>query len=154
MPASTVVAIYLAPEQGAPTKAVSEVAAAPEQGLAGDRKFIDSPDSQQPSNRQITLIESEEIDAFNDTFAAGMSAGEFRRQLVTQGVRLNDLVDREFMVGHVRLRGTMLCEPCQYLADMTTSDLLPGLVGRGGLCAQILTSGTIRAGDVILIDAE
>jgi MOSC domain-containing protein YiiM len=149
----SVVSIHLAPDRGAATAEVDAVQAQSERGLVGDRKYIASPDGADPSIRQLTLIECEEIDTFNTTFAAGMAPGEFRRQIVTRGVRLNDLVDREFMVGDVRVRGTMLCEPCKYLAEMTSSDLLPGLVGCGGLCAQILTSGTIHPGDAILVDS-
>ena len=154
MSQATVISIFTAPKRGAPTAEMDAVEAVARQGLLGDRKFIAQPDAANRSRRELTLIEAEQIETFNEAFQAGMSPGAFRRQIVTRGVRLNELVDREFTVGDVRVRGTMLCEPCQYLADSTTSDLLPGLVGRGGLCAQILTSGTIRPGDAILAGGE
>jgi MOSC domain-containing protein YiiM len=64
-------------------------------------------------------------------------------------VPLNHLVDREFWVGPVRMRGTRLCEPCKYLEGLTQRGVMSGLVHRGGLRALILTEGIIRAGDVV-----
>ena len=152
---ASVVSIFVAPDRGEPCTEVSEIEAKVEQGLEGDRKFIASPSADEPSKRQLTLIEIEEIERFNAMEQVDpMQPSEFRRQIVTTGVRLNDLADREFLVGDVRVRGTMLCEPCKYLSKLTGRDVLRGLAGRGGLCAQILTSGTIRQGDVIRVDAE
>jgi MOSC domain-containing protein YiiM len=67
-------------------------------------------------------------------------------------VPLNHLVDKEFHVGEVRLRGVRLCEPCQHLAGLTQPRVLPALVHRGGLRAEILTDGYIRTGDPIFVD--
>ncbi|MCG8585897.1 MAG: MOSC domain-containing protein [Pirellulales bacterium] len=149
-----VVAIYVAPERGAPTVEVDMIDVVAAQGVVGDRKFIDAPDEDKPSRRQLTLIEAEEIEAFNDSFDAGMAAGDFRRQVVTRGIRLNDFVNREFAVGNVRLRGTMLCEPCKYLAQKTHRQLLWGLKGRGGLCAEVLEGGKVSTGDAISIERD
>jgi MOSC domain-containing protein YiiM len=77
------------------------------------------------------------------------SPGAARRNLVTRGVPLNHLVGREFQVGGVRLRGTRLCEPCQYLEGLTTKGVLAGLIHRGGLRADIVSGGTIRVGDLV-----
>ena len=62
---------------------------------------------------------------------------------------LNHLVGLEFRVGQVTLRGVRLCEPCQYLANMTDARLLPALVHRGGLRAEIINEGDIQVGDPI-----
>jgi MOSC domain-containing protein YiiM len=42
-----------------------------------------------------------------------------------------------------------LCEPCAHLARLSHQRVLPGLVHRGGLRAQILSEGLIRSGDPI-----
>lgn len=144
-----VLSIHVASASAAATVQVDDVRAEAERGLVGDRKYIDSPKADNPSRRQITLIEAENIEQFNDAVDEPVTPGELRRQVVTQGVRLNDLVDQEFYVGEVRVRGTMLCEPCEYLAQLISRPVLYHLKGRGGLCAQILTSGTIRRGDAI-----
>jgi MOSC domain-containing protein YiiM len=59
------------------------------------------------------------------------------------------LVGKEFQVGDVRLVGIRLCEPCNYLEEMTTKRLLVGLVHRGGLRANVITRGVIRVGDSV-----
>ena len=67
-----------------------------------------------------------------------------------RGVPLNHLVAREFRVGEATLRGVELCEPCKHVVDVADiKGLLPTLVHRGGLHAQILSGGLIRAGDAI-----
>ena len=72
----------------------------------------------------------------------------FRRNLVTEGVQLNNLVGETFYVGEIRLRGHELCEPCRYLQDrLKVTDLVKRLTHKGGLCCEVLTGGTIRSGD-------
>jgi MOSC domain-containing protein YiiM len=78
-----------------------------------------------------------------------LDPSETRRNILTRGVRLNDLVGREFSVGEVRLRGIRLCEPCSHLAGLTGRNVIPAFTHRGGLRAQILSGGTIRVGDGI-----
>jgi MOSC domain-containing protein YiiM len=100
--------------------------------------------------RQITLIEAEAIEALERELGMVLEPGETRRNLITRGVALNHLVGREFSVGEVRLRGYELCEPCGTLARMTGKpQILPGLVHRGGLRAEILEGGVIRVGDSV-----
>ncbi len=66
-----------------------------------------------------------------------------------RGVPLNHLVGREFQIGPVRLRGIKLCEPCGHLEKMTVPGIEKALLHRGGLRAEILTSGTLRPGDPV-----
>jgi MOSC domain-containing protein YiiM len=68
-------------------------------------------------------------------------------------VRLNDLVGREFTVGGVRCVGVELCEPCLHLESLTRPGIIDELVHRGGLNADILSSGTIAVGDPVLLPA-
>jgi MOSC domain-containing protein YiiM len=131
----------------------SEVRAVPGRGLEGDRYFggrgTFSPHPQKP-DFEITLIEKEKIEAFALESGLPFTASQARRNLVTEGVDLNALVGREFLVGEVRVRGVRLCEPCSYLAKTTFPETLRGLVHKGGLRAQILTAGTIRIGDAVI----
>jgi len=64
-------------------------------------------------------------------------------------VALNHLVDREFKIGEVILRGTRLCDPCSHLEKLTRKDVMRGLIHRGGLRAEIISGGTLRPGDTI-----
>ena len=148
--AGSVVSIHLARVEGAPTFAVPEVRAVAGAGLEGDRNFqppgVDGPGPE----REVTLIQQEALDAVAREHGIQLAPGEHRRNLVTLGVPLNDLVGQEFQVGSVRLLGLELCEPCNYLEGLTGKPgLLRALVHRGGLGARILDGGVLRVGDPV-----
>jgi MOSC domain-containing protein YiiM len=145
-----VVSLHLAGEASAPMQTVTEAHAVPGRGLEGDRYFAGTGFySNKPSagGREVTLIETEAVEALDD--GVKLSAADSRRNIATAGVPLNHLVNREFHVGSVRMRGVRLCEPCQHLEELTRTGVMRGLVHRGGLRAQILTEGVIRAGDAV-----
>jgi len=131
--------------------AVDEVRAVAGKGLQGDRylnqtgKFSDRPG---PA-RQLTLIELESLEALQTENATTLSPLESRRNIVTRGVPLNHLVNRRFRLGEVVARGIRLCEPCEYLEEITQKKVISGLMHRGGLRAEILEGGTVRIGDPI-----
>lgn len=147
-----IIQILTASSPDAPMESRPEVRAVPGKGLEGDRYFdcvgTFSPYPQKP-DFEVTLIEQENVDAFAEASGLDFTAEMARRNIVTTGVRLNDLVDREFTVGDVRLKGCRLCEPCDYLSKQTHPDVLKGLLHKGGLRAQILTEGVIAVGDTI-----
>jgi len=144
MAQGSVEAIGISGEHSAPVTTVREVRAVAGRGLEGDRNF----DRGEPG-REVTLIEAEAIDDLARAHGVELSYVDARRNIVTRGVSLNDLVDKEFTVGEVRIKGVKLSEPCQHLAGLTDQKVLRGLVHRGGLSAQILSDGTIRVGDTI-----
>ncbi|MGI0149331.1 MAG: MOSC domain-containing protein [Thermoplasmata archaeon] len=148
--------IHIADTREAPMRSVEWVRAIPGKGLEGDRYFNASGTySDRPGPwREITLIESEAIEAMARDNEVSIRAGDARRNVVTIGVALNHLVGHEFLVGQVRLRGIRLCEPCSHLEGLTRRSVLGGLVHRGGLRAQILTEGKIRIGDRIAPAAD
>ena len=128
------------------------VRALPGKGLEGDRYFLGtgtfSPKPQK-ADFELTLIEYEKIAAFAAELGIAFSGMDARRNVVTKGVNLNELVGQEFYLGAVRIRGIRLCEPCAHLARLSVPAILKGLVHQGGLRAQILSEGQIRAGDEI-----
>ena len=149
------VAIYTAPGEAAPMETHDEIAAIAGTGLAGDRyaasagAFSDKPGG----GREVTLIAREGIVAANEE---GVTVGEHetRRNLVTEGVDLEQLVGRTFSVGDVVMRGVRDCPPCKYLEGLTRPGVMAALRGRGGLRADILRDGVLRVGDKIVdIDA-
>src|SRR5205814_2290645 len=98
----------------------------------------------------ITLIEAEEIEAIREEHGIDLGEGRSRRQVVTRGMRLNDLVGQEFSVGEVRCRGVELCEPCQHLARLLGEpNLINAALHRAGLRADILAGGRIAVGDSV-----
>jgi MOSC domain-containing protein YiiM len=148
MAEGAVVSIHLAVTGGATTFAVTEVTAIAGRGLDGDRHL--APPGGAPPEREMTLIEREAIEAAASEHGIVLAPGEHRRNVVTTGIRLNDLVGEEFSVGPVRVRGVELSEPCRYLEKLTGKPgLIRALVHRGGLGVEILSGGVIRVGDPI-----
>src|SRR5215471_12149154 len=122
-----------------PVESVDAVAG---KGLEGDRHFFAEG---APSGNAITLIEAEVLED------VGLSGVQSRRQLVTRGVRLNELVGKRFFVGEIECEGVELCEPCLHLQSLTRPGIIKDLLHRGGLNADVLTSGTISVGDAVTI---
>jgi MOSC domain-containing protein YiiM len=144
-----VVSIHVADAAGSPMKPVVEVRALPGRGLEGDRYFLRTGtySDKDGADREITLIETEAIDALRRDYGVAIAAGETRRNLATRGVPLNHLVGRVFRVGQTTIRGLRLCEPCSHMETLAGKRIRAGLVHRGGLRAEIVTEGWIRVGD-------
>jgi MOSC domain-containing protein YiiM len=144
-------AIFIGPERAGPLGEVPEVEAVTGKGLLGDRKYWDAlPEEKRAEpGRNITLIEAEALEALAEEHGIELRPGESRRQIVTRGARLNPLVGKRFMVGEVECEGVELCEPCSHLQSLTETGVIRGLAHRGGLRADILSGGTIRAGDPV-----
>jgi ribosomal protein S12 len=153
---ATVVEVLTASTPNSPMKSHLRIRAVAGRGLEGDRYFLGagtfSPPTRKP-DYETTLIEKENIAAFVAESGRTFTAQDARRNVVTEGIALNDLVGREFLVGGVRLKGVRLCEPCNYLAKQTHPEVLRGLVHKGGLRAAILTDGFIQVGDLIAASA-
>jgi len=122
---------------------VESVTAVAGQGLEGDRHFLAEG---QRAGGAITLIEAEALED------VGLTGPQSRRQVVVRGVRLNDLVGKRFRVGEVDCLGVELCEPCLHLESLTRPGIIEDLLHRGGLNADILSSGTISVGDPVVVD--
>lgn len=141
-----VLAVCLSATEGGVTREVSEAMATAGAGLEGDRYCTFGASAE----TQLTLIQIEAVNEFNEAFAANLPATAFRRNVITEGVDLNALEGRVFTVGDVQLRGVELCEPC---ADLQNLLDIPGLVKqlthKGGLRCEILDGGVIRPGDKV-----
>ena len=149
----SVVAIFIAPAEGASMEPRDEVRAIAGKGLDGDRYAVDAGKYSgfriEDSQRAVTLIEREAIDGAVQEHGVELEPIETRRNIVTEGVPLNHLVGHEFTVGGVRMRGFDLSEPCTYLEEQTRAGVRKALIHRGGLRAEILSDGPIRVGDAI-----
>ena len=149
-----VVSIYVAPAGGSPMQQRREALAVPRRGLKGDRYFDGGGAfSRAAPGREITevtLIEAEVIEQLRHDCGVDVDAADSRRNIVTRGIALNELVGSEFSVGEVRLHGASLCEPCISLVKTNGNrHLLRGLAHKGGLRARILTRGVVAIGDVV-----
>jgi len=131
-----------------PIKEVNSIEVLVNKGILGDRHFHDYND---PYN-QISLIESENIDEYNIKFGLDIPYIDFRRNVVTKGIKLNDLIGKKLRVGNVELEGIELCRPCRHLTEMLDQkNILKEFIRKGGLRCQILSSSNISIGDKIEI---
>jgi hypothetical protein len=119
-------------------------------GIPGDRYFDGTGtfSASDKHGQQLTLIEAEVLDALAED-GLHLTPSDARRNVVTRGVDLNALVGQEFLVGTARCIGRRLCEPCSHLQRLTGTALLRPMVHRGGLRADILTSGAVQVGDAV-----
>ena len=116
-------------------------------GVVGDRHFSDYNDPY----CQLTLIESENIDFYNFKYGLNIPYINFRRNVVTKGVRLNELVGKKLKIGNVEVEGVDLCRPCRHLAEILCRDnILKEFLRKGGLRCQILSSSIIKIDDKII----
>lgn len=143
--------IYIAPEAGAPVRAIETATLRQGAGIDGDRYGLGAGTfSDAPRDHELTLVEAEVLEQVATANGLNLAPGESRRNLHTRGIELNPLVGKRFRVGGVLCEGTRLCEPCAYLESLLER---PGLVkilaGRGGLRALVLEDGEIHVGDTI-----
>ena len=145
--------IYIAAAAEAQTRPVESVRAVPGHGLQGDRYFGGEGtfSEERKPGQDLTLIEAEAIAAMAAEDGVELPAGDARRNVVTRGIGLNDLVGRRFTVGEVECVGNRLCDPCSHLEKITKPGVLKGLVNRGGLRADIVRGGELRVGDPVQV---
>jgi len=141
-----VVEIGIIDTKGSKIQNVDKVEALKGKGLLNDRKFSENNQKE----RQITLIEIENINYFNGLSETNIPPIDFRRNIITENIKLNDLVGKEFFVGNVKLKGHDLCRPCKYLQDkLKKNNFVKEFLHKGGLRCEILASGRIKVGDII-----
>ena len=141
-----VLKLGIAKNNNQPIKEVSFIEVLANKGIIGDRHFHEFND---PYN-QLSLIESENIDDYNIRFGLNIPYIDFRRNVITKGTRLNDLVGKKFKVGSVELDAIDLCRPCRHLTEMLNQkNVLKEFLRKGGIRCQILSSSNIHIGDKI-----
>lgn len=152
-PHGLVVSLHIAAHAAAPMQSIATGTAIAGRGLEGDRYFEQTGTySNLPgTGREVTLIESEAVVALAREYDIQLPPGLARRNIVTRAIALNHLVGKTFIIGAVALRGMRLCEPCLHLEKLAVNGAARGLIHRGGLRAEIVTSGMIRVGDMIEI---
>ena len=117
-------------------------------GVIGDRHFKDYND---PYNH-LSIIESENIDEYNKKYNLDIPYLDFRRNIVTKGIRLNDLINKKILIGNVKLEVIDLCRPCRHLSEKLHKDnIIKEFLRKGGIRCQILNDGKISTADQINI---
>lgn len=146
-------ALYIAANSGEPMRSVNSLELVAGKGIVGDRNF----DCHVWPGQNLTLIEAESIETFNERYNRGLRFEDLRRSVVTRGDDLNALETQRFFIGDVCLQGVELCEPCKTLgerlqtAQMTPAQSVKAWVNRGGLRCTVLTGGVIRLGQQLAL---
>jgi hypothetical protein len=145
------VGIFVADIGGAPMRPLEAAHCQAGAGIDGDRyatgRGFYSPRPR--LDRQVTLIEAEMLDWLSQEHGIALSGEETRRNLVTRGIALSDLVGHLVRVGDVLLRVSRINEPCAYWQNLLGKPVLEPMVHRSGINCEILRGGWLRAGDEI-----
>ena len=117
-------------------------------GIIGDRHYDEFNDPY----CQLSLIESENIDDYNIKHSLNIPYIDFRRNVITKGIKLNNLVGKKLQIGEVKVEVIDLCRPCKHLSEILNQDnIIKEFLRKGGLRCQILSSSRIFVGDQIKI---
>jgi MOSC domain-containing protein YiiM len=146
--AGRVEAIFITPQKGELPRPVERVRAGAGQGLDGNRYYW--PNGDAPSGRAVTLIAAEAVEAVNAEGDVMVEPAATRRNVLTRGIDVNELVGKHFRIGDVECLGIELCEPCKTLESMTQPGVIKAFVHRCGLNADILSEGEISVGDTVV----
>jgi MOSC domain-containing protein YiiM len=131
-------AITLVVDEDGVTRTVEAVDADAGRGLDGD------------CHADLTLIAAESLEGLREDTGIELTGQQSRRNVLTRGIDLNALVGRRFTVGDVEAVGVELAEPCTKLQRISGEPgVLRGLVHRGGLRADVVSSGRIQVGDAV-----
>ena len=143
---SQVIQIGIHESKGDEVRAIDTVEAIKGKGLVNNRHFKENNEKKS----QITLIEIENIKHYNQISRTSIPSKDFRRNIITEGIRLNELVDSEFFIGNVKVKAHDLCRPCKYLQEsLQQKNVVKEFLYTGGLRCEILSSGKIFIGDII-----
>ena len=141
-----IIEIGICKEKGGKIIKLNEVNLIKGEGILNDRKYKNGNDKK----KQITLIEIENINHYNKISSTEFPARYFRRNVVTKNINLNNLLNKQFYIGNVKVFAHDLCRPCKYLEKLLNKDnLIKELFTKGGLRCEILTNGKIFVGDTL-----
>jgi MOSC domain-containing protein YiiM len=116
----------------------------PDLGLVGDRY------GRAAGARQVTLVEAEHL----ATIASHMGLSQvqprdLRRNIVTTGINLMALKERQFRIGSATLETTGECHPCSRLEENLGIGGFNAVRGLGGITARIVRGGDVTIHDVV-----
>ena len=127
---------------------VSEIELIAGKGIKGDRHFQDYND---PYN-QLSIIESENINEYNKKYNLNIPYLNFRRNIIPEGIKLNDLIEKKILIGEIQLNVIDLCRPCRHLAEKLGKDnIIKEFLRKGGIRCEIINDGKISVNDQIKI---
>ena len=112
-------------------------------GLEGDRFFGYRPDYK----GQVTFFAWETYEAAKVQFSVpALRPDAFRRNVLIEGVHLNELIGARFTLGGIEFEGICESKPCAWMNTVVAPGAEEWLRGQGGLRAKILQDGELRRG--------
>jgi hypothetical protein len=121
---------------------VPEIECIAGRGIRGDRYF----DFKDDYKGQMTFFSLKVFDELCRVLQIqDCSPALARRNVITRGVDLNELIGQEFELQGVRLFGVQECSPCYWMDRAFVPGAHEFLKGRGGLRAKILSDGKLRS---------
>ena len=154
---ASIAEIYITNAAAKPMVAVDSVLAIAGHGLEGDRYCLGNGfySDKEGWGANVTLIQSEAIEAVNVGYSTDFTGAMLRRNLVTSGVKLDSLIGRDFRCGEAILRGTTPFPPCTHLAYLLgRSDVLKYFAYCSGIGAEVVSGGKINLRDHIELIGE
>jgi MOSC domain-containing protein YiiM len=110
-------------------------------GIRGDRYF----DFKNDYKGQITFFSQNVFDELRSALQIqDCSPALVRRNVITSGTDLNELIGQDFEIQAVRFHGMEECRPCYWMNRAIAPGAEEFLKGRGGLRAKILSDGELR----------
>jgi len=117
-------------------------------GIVNDRYY----NRYKNRKEQVTLINQEEIDAFNKNIGKNLDYKDFRRNIIISGINLSKYINKKIIIQNAVLKIHELCQPCIYLQKkLGVPNLVKMLVNKSGVRAEIISSGFISIGDKIKV---
>ena len=127
-------------------RAVAQVNAMTQIGLEGDHY------KSKGGKRQVTLIMQEHLDAVASILnIEKIDPLLIRRNIVTSGINLLSLKDKQFQIGDVLFEYSGECHPCSRMEENLGLGGYNAMRGHGGITARVINGGIINSGDRILV---
>lgn len=99
--------------------------------------------------RQVTLIQQEHLEVMSSILNKPIHPSEARRNIVVKGINLLALINQEFQIGEVILKGTGPCHPCSRMEENFGPGGYNAMRGHGGITAEVIQGGNIKTNNSV-----
>jgi MOSC domain-containing protein YiiM len=139
---------------GAVMQTAQQIEVIEAKGIMNEPRYFGrkSRDNGQPSKRQITLMEREQIAEHATTLGLeSIPAGAVRSNIETTGIDLVSLIGKEVEIGEAILLLYGARDPCEQMDAICQGLRELMMNNRQGVLAQVIRSGKIQVGDRIRV---
>ncbi|MHC4267903.1 MAG: MOSC domain-containing protein [Planctomycetota bacterium] len=141
-----IISIHIVSKRNTAAEPCNKVTVRSNFGIVGDYR------SEKFQLGQITLIETETIDAMSRKLGYNVPAGASRRQIMVKGIKLNELVGQNLRLGQILVRVEDKCNPCNNMEKKIGPGAKNAMDGKGGIRCRIIEGGELHVGDKITVE--